>query len=68
QQVLQAWKLTSGSIPTANDTQDALTFLAEQTEHFQQHPVEGSKRSAEMQALSGFCHAMMCSNAFLYVD
>ena len=68
QQIARAWRLAWGMVPSPEEKQDALNFLREQTKHFQEHPVAGSKRSAEEQALAGLCQALMCSNAFLYVD
>jgi mono/diheme cytochrome c family protein len=68
QQIERAWRLAWGTVPSPEDQQDGLDFLRDQTKHFQEHPVAGSKRSAEEQALAGLCQALMCSNAFLYVD
>jgi hypothetical protein len=66
--VTRAWQLATGMVPAGEEAESALAFLRKQTTHFEQNPITDSKRSAEHQALSNLCQALLCSNAFLYVD
>jgi hypothetical protein len=59
-----AWQRALGREPTAEQVQEAQRFLERQQAHFAADP---AKPAAE-RALASLCHALMCSNAFLYVD
>ena len=60
-----AFVLTSGRQPTAEQRNAALTFLTEQTRYAE--PAT-DKSTPEMEALIDFCHVLLNSNEFLYVD
>ncbi|MEO2049064.1 MAG: PSD1 and planctomycete cytochrome C domain-containing protein [Pirellulales bacterium] len=66
--IKNAWLLATGTVPDADEAENALEFLRMQTAHFVQNPIADSQRSAEHQALSNLCQALLCSNAFLYID
>jgi hypothetical protein len=63
-QVRRAWALAFGHELAGPELQDALNFLASQVEHFQ----ADGQADPHHRALASFCHALMSTNAFLYVD
>jgi hypothetical protein len=77
-QVVHAWRLAYAAEPTEREVQDALAFLAEQTEHFRARPPAAAtprkdekapdQANPRLQALASFCHALISANQFLYVD
>ncbi|MCO6456971.1 MAG: PSD1 domain-containing protein [Pirellulaceae bacterium] len=71
----RAWQLACGTPPDAQVVERGLRFLAAQTEYFQQLPAAGDSQEAQagtlapdLEALAAFCHALLSSNQFLYVD
>ncbi len=71
-QITLAWQLAFGSVPTTDELKEASAFIAAQTEHFAAHPAAESKDTERLtpqgEALASFCHALLSSNRFLYVD
>jgi hypothetical protein len=77
-QVVHAWRTAFASEPGEGEVTAALRFLAEQTEQFRANqateakPADGAatapKPAPERQAFTSFCHALLSSNRFLYVD
>lgn len=77
EQVKRAWQLCYARSPSLSDLGAALEFLKAQTAHYQAHPTKlehvnapAKKNNAapELLGLAAFCHALMSSNEFLYVD
>jgi hypothetical protein len=76
-QVRSAWTLAFGHAPTEDQTTQAVEFLHAQQAEFASAPAPKpdpkTKKKPEApnphrQALASFCHALLCSNGFLYVD
>ena len=76
-QVTRAWQLCYSRSPSMADQQAAVEFVKSQTAHYQTHPakfehVSGPPEKVDAKpeelALSALCHALISSNAFLYVD
>ena len=77
-QVAHAWRLAFAGEPREDEINQAMAFVAAQTEQFRANqadepkPADGAvpaaKASAEQQALTSYCHALLSSNAFLYVE
>lgn len=76
-QVQRAWQLSFGRSPSMADQQSAVEFVKAQTAHYLAHPAklehvtgppEKTDAKPELLALAAFCHALLSSNAFLYVD
>jgi cytochrome c553 len=76
-QVQRAWQLCFGRAPSMADQQAAVEFVKAQTVHYQAHPAklehvsgppEKVDAKPEILALAALCHALISSNAFLYVD
>jgi mono/diheme cytochrome c family protein len=69
-QVRLAWRLALGREPTAGQLEEALGFLTRQTAHFVSQPTKPGTPAAtpSRKALANFCHALLCSNGYLYVD
>lgn len=77
EQVRFAWKLVHGKAPSEADVQQSVEFVQAQTEFYKANPtpVEAelgtpSKTPADpaFLGLTALCHALMSSNALLYVD
>jgi mono/diheme cytochrome c family protein len=76
--VVRAWRLAFGDEPADLEVQEALAFVAEQTELFREGPPAETKPAPgkkpaekpdpERQALASFCQALLSANQFLYVD
>lgn len=72
-QVEWAWKLALGRPPTASEASRAATFLSEQAADYAANAPPAAK-AAEKAAqepsreLTDLCHALLCSNEFLYVE
>lgn len=60
-QIRAAWRRTLAREPGEDQVTTALEFVRRQTSHF-------TGPTAATRALASFCHALLCSNAFLYVD
>ncbi|MFO1485859.1 MAG: PSD1 and planctomycete cytochrome C domain-containing protein [Verrucomicrobiaceae bacterium] len=76
-QIRLAWKLVNGKAPSEADVQQSVEFVQAQTEFYKANPtpVEAelgtpSKTPADpaFLGLTALCHALMSSNALLYVD
>jgi hypothetical protein len=76
-QVGLAWRLALGQQPTPAQVETALGFLKRQTQgsevRSQESGVKGQPAPAPAPArppatLATFCHALLCSNAFCYVN
>jgi mono/diheme cytochrome c family protein len=76
-QVHRAWQLCYSRAPSMADQQEAVAFVKAQTEHYRTHPakfehVSGPPEKVDAKpeelALASLCHALLSSNAFLYVD
>ncbi len=76
-QVQRAWRLVFGREPSQADQGEAVEFIRAQTEHYKVHPAklehvaapaEKANAPADLLGLAAFCHALMSSNEFLYVD
>ena len=71
-QIVLAWRLALSAEPTPENVQAATSFLTDQTAYFAGHPDESHKEAerlpAALEALASYCHALLSSNAFLYVD
>ena len=65
-QIRYAWQLAFAAEPAIEDVTEAERFIRQQIEHFQK---SGDKsHDPNQQALASFCHALLSSNSFLYVD
>lgn len=76
-QVRLAWRLVDGRVPSEADVQQSVEFIREQTAYYQTHPtplesrigtVEKKPADPALLGLTALCHALMSSNALLYVD
>lgn len=74
-QVVRAWRLAFSRQPSEEEIDEALTFLADQTEIFGNRSTgEEEKKKEDKQpdsthlALTTFCQVLFSSNEFLYVD
>jgi hypothetical protein len=68
-QVVRAWRLVFAAEPSEREVDEALAFVAAQTEIFR-GAAKDSKASVppEQRALASFCQALLSANRFLYVD
>lgn len=60
-QVILAWKLVFGTTPSDDDVATSLEFLNEAAS-------SGTESTDAQRALGHWCHALFCSNRFLYVE
>ena len=72
-QIELAWLLVYGVAPEPHELDAATAFVSEQTAVFHSHPLPAVKdqtppATPEHEALASFCHALLSSNRFLYVD
>ncbi|MEO8496790.1 MAG: DUF1553 domain-containing protein, partial [Planctomycetota bacterium] len=71
-QITLAWQLAFATTPNEEELAEALSFIEEQTKHFAAHPVPESKDKQNVEpadeAFASFCHALLSSNRFLYID
>ncbi len=71
-QVKMAWQLVYASMPIDDELAAALAFIEDQTTQFAADPLPEmkDKRNATPadEALASFCHALLSSNRFLYID
>lgn len=76
-QVRLAWRLVDGRVPSEADVQQSVEFIREQMSYYQTHPtplesrtgaVEKKPADPDLLGLTALCHALMSSNALLYVD
>ena len=76
-QVRYAFKLVDGKAPSESDVQQSVEFVLAQTEYYKANPTPlevqlgaASKTPADpaFLGLTALCHALLSSNALLYVD
>lgn len=73
-QVIRVHQLATGTTPSGEDLQLGVEYLAELSQQWMKSPQASSespedlKRSADRSALRNYCHAVMNSAAFVYVD
>src|SRR5690606_18663344 len=69
-QVRLAWRLAFARTPTEGQLDGALAYLDAQRDALADAPVpeEGEAPDPGRRALASLCHALLCSNGFLYVD
>jgi len=67
-QVALAWRLAYCVEPSETERQDAIAFLAAQTDLFKSTAKPENKTTPEERAQAVFCQALLSSNRFLYVD
>ncbi|MCA9119798.1 MAG: PSD1 domain-containing protein [Planctomycetaceae bacterium] len=71
-QITLAWQLAYAAQPTEEELTDAKSFIQGQTDYFAANPppttkdAQGTKPADE--AFASFCHALLSSNRFLYID
>ncbi|MCA9182351.1 MAG: PSD1 domain-containing protein [Planctomycetales bacterium] len=72
EQIELAWRLVYGVAPVPHEIVAATAFIAEQTSIFGSDPPPEVKDQTspepDQEALASFCHALLSSNRFLYVD
>lgn len=72
EQIKLAWRLVYGVTPEPHELDAATAFVAEQTSIFGSDPPpevkDETSPTPEQEALASFCHALLSSNRFLYVD
>lgn len=71
-QVRRAWTLAFGREPNAQQENEALAFVSEQTLNFKRSAPAGTKAAGTpdpaVQALASFCQTLLSANGFLYVE
>ncbi|MCA9269210.1 MAG: DUF1553 domain-containing protein, partial [Planctomycetales bacterium] len=66
-QIRLAWQWAYGAAADDEELAGAQLFLAELTKTFEANP-DAKDEDPSLAALCGFCHALLSSNRFLYVD
>ena len=81
-QVTLAWRLAFADGPNDDQLSEAIQFLDDQASHFRDNTPKSDspekkqgdgkdaadKADSQLEALASFCHALVSSNQFLYVD
>jgi hypothetical protein len=71
-QIKFAWQLAFAATPHEDELAEAVSFVQEQTQHFAANPPPETKDKQNAdpagEALASFCHALLSSNRFLYID
>ncbi|MBC8357067.1 MAG: DUF1553 domain-containing protein [Planctomycetes bacterium] len=71
-QLALAWQLAFAATPNNEELAEAVAFVEGQTKHFAANPAPESKDKKKVapadEALASFCHALLSSNRFLYID
>ena len=68
-QIVRAWQLALARRPTQEELETATHFVARQIAYLNQHSNQLPKGiSAEKQALTNVCQALLICNEFLYSD
>ncbi|MBP89919.1 MAG: hypothetical protein CMJ64_24965 [Planctomycetaceae bacterium] len=71
-QIQLAWQLAFASEPSEQELTEAVSFVEAQKKHFAANPAPEAKDKKKVlpqhEALTSFCHALLSSNRFLYVD
>ena len=68
EQSRQGWRLCFAQEPTAAQSDAAVAFLEQQRAHFERNPIADKQTTPDMAALASYCHALISSNRFLYID
>ena len=72
-----AWHLVHSRAPSESDVMQSVDFIRAQTEYYRAHPTpldvvlgapSKTPAPAELLGLTAFCHALVSSNALLYID
>ena len=76
-QVRRAWRLCYQTQMSMADEQEALALISDMQQHYTAHPAKLQPATGPapkdntppaLLALSAYCHALLSSNAFLYID
>lgn len=67
-QIVLAWQLAYAATPGDEDVTAALAFIELQRKAIQQTNPDTKPDVGHQQALTSFCHALLSSNRFLYVE
>ncbi len=67
-QIVLGWQLAYGSAPGDEDVVAAMWFVEMQQKTIQQGTPDTKPEASHQQALASFCHALLSSNRFLYVE
>lgn len=67
-QCRSAWELAFGHVPSDAEINRSVEYLRKQQQLYEQQPPSGTKLTAAQLALNSFCHALLSSNQFLYID
>ena len=69
-QIDRAFQIAFLRSPAPEEARDAAAFLKTQTAHWEAEKAKNPKDAPDpkLEALSNFCHVLLCSNEFLYVD
>ncbi len=73
-QVRHAWLLTYSRQPSAEELKSSVAFITQQKSIFESKPLPEPKKgeppavSPQQEAMASFCHALLSSNEFLYVN
>jgi len=68
QQARHGWRLCFAQEPSTAQSRAAVEFLQQQRAHFEQNPIADKKTTPASAALASYCHALVSSNRFLYID
>lgn len=68
-QIIRAWELAYGRMPSADELRLAVKFVARQLEYLHENPQQLPKDVRPSQfAMTNLCQSLLGSNEFLYVD
>ena len=67
-QIRLAWSYALAQPPAAEDLEAAEKFLAAQRKVYEERKQLPGGQTAAQMALANYCHALICSNGFLYVE
>jgi hypothetical protein len=79
EQIRTAWQIAYSSGPTESELAAAVQYVLDQSLHYATHPPTESKTDSkqpkavvktepQLEALTTFCHALLSSNRFLYLE
>ena len=67
-QIRLAWSYALAQSPAPEDLEAGETFLAAQQKVYDERKRLPGGQTAAQLALANYCHALICSNGFLYVE
>ena len=67
-QVIYACQLAFHRQPTTDELAASHRFFVKQLDFLTEKPVTNTKDTIELQAITNFCHVLLISNEFLYLD